>query len=165
MANLEPLKNMNTLLTQVLNFAEKDPSLVKMLELAGQVAKYWRPAPRESASTSSAPVEIEEEQQFTDSAETVNSLDKIQVLNSTLKSLGNVLELVNQLAKQIAKFGPLLTAMMKYRTPFALPPKTRRHEKFHSAGNVLDEKAVTNTLITLLIPVLILNIAKKPSSI
>jgi hypothetical protein len=161
MANLEPLKNLNTLLEQVVNLAEKDPSLLKVLELAGQVAKYWRPASRERSFASYAPVETEVDQSTGDPG-TVNTLDKIQTLNSTVKSVTDTLEIANQLAKQMSKIGPLFTSMLKNLPPVLPGQKWRHHKKSYSTGiEALDNQAITSALITLLIPVLIINLVKK----
>ncbi|HEX3045551.1 MAG TPA: hypothetical protein VHY08_12400, partial [Bacillota bacterium] len=75
--------------------------------------------------------------------------------------LGEILELVNQLAKQMVKFGPFLSALMKYQSPSTAPRK-KRHEKSYISGfGNPDEKMITNALMGLLIPILLINLTRK----
>ncbi|MCL6589630.1 MAG: hypothetical protein K6U80_06725 [Firmicutes bacterium] len=158
---LEPLKNLNALITQVIDFAGKDPSIGKMLEFANFAARQRRPPRQEAESISAGAVEAGEGPPD-GGVEAIPPLDKLQILNSTVNSLGDLLEAINQLARQLSKLGPLFAAMIKYQPPTLSYRKLRRHEKpGRPEIKGLDEKTATNALIAMLAPILILSLTKR----
>ncbi len=153
MMNLELLKNINSLLSQVIDLSESEFSAGKWLDFATNAAKQlgdFSSGPLSPLSSREDPVSGRRNHPTSSSSEYTGP-----EMNSM--NLWKLLEPLNKLLPQITAVGPMLNAFMK---PKDGEPANPRHTA-NAGGGFFIKKTVLNSLTFALLPVLLMNFVLK----
>lgn len=151
MMNLEWLKNMNSLLSQVIELSESEFSAGKWLDFATHAAKQlgnFSSNPFSPLFSRKDPVS--ERQSNPTSSSSENTKPGMNSMN-----LWKLLEPVNKQLQQIAAMGPILNTFMKPKDE--KPSNPRLTANPYPGGGFFIKKTVLNSLVFALLPVLLLN--------
>lgn len=150
MMNLEWLKNINSLLSQVIELSESEFSAGKWLDFATNAAKQlnsFSSNPFSPISSREDPVSERQNGPIPSSENTGPGTN----LTNLLKSL----DPVNKLLQQISDVGPFLQAFIKPKDEKHVDPRLATNPT--PSGGFFVRRTVLNSLIFALLPVLLMN--------